>query len=89
MTRNDSRPHGDVLAASGALRVLITPSGELRLIAPRFVIGMDRETCEELATTLARAVVELARRRPRSVRRSHLYALGAAGEPSGEPGGSS
>jgi hypothetical protein len=89
LTRNDPRPHGDLLAASGALRVLITPAGELRLIAPRFVIGMDRETCEELATTLARAVVELARRRPRSGRRPHLCAVDAAGEPSGERGASS
>jgi hypothetical protein len=45
--------------------VLLTSSGELRLIAPRFVIGMDRETCEELATTLARAVLALASRSPR------------------------
>jgi hypothetical protein len=75
MATHDSRYRCDVLAASGALRVLATPSGELRLVTPRFVIGMDRETCEELTTTLARAVLELARRSPRCSERPRLRAL--------------
>jgi hypothetical protein len=54
-----------VLAASSIARVVCTRRGELRLHAAHFVIGMDRETCEELATTLARAVIELSRRAPK------------------------
>jgi hypothetical protein len=85
MASNHSRSQGALLAAAGAMRDHVTPSGEIRHVTPRFVIGMDRETCEELATTLARAVVELARRSPRPSARPRLRALeGAASRGRGE-----
>lgn len=54
------------LAASKSTRVDIGQDGVLHVLAGPITLHLDRATCEELTTTLARAMVALARsRRPR------------------------
>lgn len=54
------------LAASERTRVDIGQDGVLHVLAGPITLHLDRATCEELTTTLARAMVVLARaRRPR------------------------
>jgi hypothetical protein len=54
------------LAASRRTRVDIGRDGVLHVLAGPITLHLDRATCEELTTTLARAMVALARsRRPR------------------------
>jgi hypothetical protein len=54
------------LAASKTTRVDIGQDGVLHVLAGPITLHLDRATCEELTTTLARAMVALARsRRPR------------------------
>lgn len=54
------------LAASEKIRVDIGQDGVLHVLAGPITLHLDRATCEELTTTLARAMVTLARsRRPR------------------------
>jgi hypothetical protein len=54
------------LAASKRTRVDIGRDGVLHVLAGPITLHLDRATCEELTTTLARAMVALARsRRPR------------------------
>ena len=54
------------LAASKSTRVDIGEDGVLHVLAGPITLHLDRATCEELTTTLARAMVTLARaRRPR------------------------
>jgi len=54
------------LAASKRTRVDIGQDGVLHVLAGPITLHLDRATCEELTTTLARAMVALARaRRPR------------------------
>jgi hypothetical protein len=54
------------LAASKRTRVDIGEDGVLHVLAGPITLHLDRASCEELTTTLARAMVALARaRRPR------------------------
>ena len=54
------------LAASKRTRVDMGEDGVLHVLAGPITLHLDRATCEELTTTLARAMVALARsRRPR------------------------
>lgn len=54
------------LAASKSTRVDIGEDGVLHVLAGPITLHLDRAMCEELTTTLARALVALARaRRPR------------------------
>lgn len=54
------------LAASKSTRVDIGQDGVLHVLAGPITLHLDRATCEELTTTLARAMVALAgSRRPR------------------------
>lgn len=52
------------LAASPRTRVEIGQDGVLHVLAGPVTLHMDRAVCEELTTTLARAMVALARRKP-------------------------
>src|ERR1044071_1078699 len=52
------------LAASPRTRVEIGQDGVLHVLAGPITLHLDRAVCEELTTTLARAMVALARRRP-------------------------
>jgi hypothetical protein len=52
------------LAASPRTRVEIGEDGVLHVLAGPITLHMDRGACEELTTTLARAMVTLARREP-------------------------
>ena len=49
------------LAASARTRVEIGQDGVLHVLAGPVTLHMDRAVCEELTTTLARAMVVLAR----------------------------
>lgn len=53
------------LAASENARVDLGRDGVLHLLAGPVTVHMDRATCEELATTLARAMIALARLHPK------------------------
>lgn len=53
------------LAASPHTRVEIGQDGVLHVLAGPITLHLDRTICEELTTTLARAMVALARRPPR------------------------
>ena len=52
------------LAASAPARVEIGRDGVLHVLAGPVTLHLDRGVCEELTTTLARAMVALARRAP-------------------------
>jgi hypothetical protein len=52
------------LAASRRMRVEIGEDGVLHVLAGPITLHLDRGSCEELTTTLARAMVTLARRQP-------------------------
>jgi hypothetical protein len=52
------------LAASGRTRVEIGEDGVLHVLAGPITLHLDRGACEELTTTLARAMVTLARSQP-------------------------
>lgn len=52
------------LAASPRTRVEIGQDGVLHVLAGPITLHLDRAVCEELTTTLARAMVALARRAP-------------------------
>lgn len=54
------------LAASKNARVEIGRDGVLHVLAGPVTVHMDRATCEELTTTLARAMVALAGLHPKS-----------------------
>jgi hypothetical protein len=51
------------LAASPRTRVELGQDGVLHVLAGPVTLHMEREVCEELTTTLARAMVVLARRK--------------------------
>jgi hypothetical protein len=51
------------LAASPRTRVELGQDGVLHVLAGPVTLHMEREVCEELTTTLARAMVALARRK--------------------------
>lgn len=53
------------LAASRQTRVEIGNDGVLHVLAGAVTLHLERGVCEDLATTLARAMVILARTRPR------------------------
>jgi hypothetical protein len=53
------------LAASRQTRVEIGNDGVLHVLAGPITLHLDRAACEDLTTTLARAMVALARREPR------------------------
>jgi hypothetical protein len=67
------------LAASTKTRVEIGQDGVLHVLAGYVTLHLDRDMCEELTTTLARAVVKLARLEP--TRREPRLRLVAAGAP--------
>ena len=52
------------LAASPRTRVEIGQDGVLHVLAGPITLHLDRAVCEELTTTLARAMVALARSKP-------------------------
>jgi hypothetical protein len=52
------------LAASPRTRVEIGQDGVLHVLAGPITLHLDRAVCEELTTTLARAMVALARLKP-------------------------
>jgi hypothetical protein len=54
------------LAASRQTRVEIGNDGVLHVLAGPVTLHLERGVCEDLTTTLARAMVVLARTRPRS-----------------------
>ena len=54
------------LAASAHTRVELGRDGVLHVLAGPVTLHLDRVVCEELTTTLARAMVTLARARPTS-----------------------
>lgn len=56
------------LAASANVRVELGRDGVLHVLTGPVTIHLDRGRCEELATTLARAVVTLAQIQPRGER---------------------
>jgi hypothetical protein len=73
------------LAASQRTRVEIGEDGVLHVLAGPITLHLDRCACEELTTTLARAMVTLARREParrapglKLVRETQLTGEGAA-----------
>jgi hypothetical protein len=66
------------LAASTSTRVELDEEGVLHVIAGSVTLRLDRDTCEELATTLARAVVALGRRAPRQRKPRLSLVSGAA-----------
>jgi hypothetical protein len=70
------------LAASKHARVEIGRDGVLHVLAGPVTLHMDRATCEELTTTLARAMVTLAELHPKG--RAPALALVRSGE-DGEP----
>lgn len=70
------------LAASKSARVEIGRDGVLHLLAGPVTLHMDRATCEEITTTLARAMVALAEIHPKG--RAPALALVCADE-HGEP----
>jgi hypothetical protein len=51
------------LAASPRTRIEVGQDGVLHVLAGPVTLHMEREMCEELTTTLARAMVALARRK--------------------------
>jgi len=53
------------LAASPGARVELGQDGVLHVLTGPVALSLDRAACEELATTLARAMVRLARMHPR------------------------
>jgi hypothetical protein len=53
------------LAASAQTRVDIGQDGVLHVLAGPITLHLDRRACEELTTTLARAMVALAQAQPR------------------------
>lgn len=56
------------LAASPIARVEMGGDGVLHVLAGPVTLSLDRAACEELATTLARAMVTLSRIHPRRAR---------------------
>jgi hypothetical protein len=54
------------LAASRNARVELGRDGVLHVLSGPVTLHMDRASCEELTTTLARAMVALARLQPKS-----------------------
>jgi hypothetical protein len=58
------------LAACPTSRVELDPDGSLHVISGNTTLRLDQATCEDLATTLARAVIALSKRQsePRSTR---------------------
>jgi hypothetical protein len=70
------------LAASPRTRVEIGQDGVLHVLAGPITLHLDRTVCEELTTTLARAMVALARIKP-SRRAPGLRLVADAGH---EPG---
>jgi hypothetical protein len=54
-----------LLAASTQTRVEMGRDGVLHVLAGPVTLHLERGACEELTTTLARAMVTLARREPR------------------------
>lgn len=66
------------LATSENARVDLGRDGVLHLLAGPVTVHMDRATCEELATTLARAMIALARLHPKP--RAPALALVDAGD---------
>jgi hypothetical protein len=55
-----------LLASSANARVELADDGVLHLHVGPLSLRLERTACEELTTTLARAMVHLARARPRS-----------------------
>jgi hypothetical protein len=53
------------LAVSRHARVEVGADGVLHVLVGNVTLHLDRPICEELATTLARAVVALAQHKPR------------------------
>jgi hypothetical protein len=51
------------LAASTSTRVEIDEEGVMHVLSGGVTLHLDEEACEELATTLARAVIALSRSR--------------------------
>jgi hypothetical protein len=68
------------LAASPHMRVEIGEDGVLHVLAGPITLHLDRDACEELTTTLARAMVTLARSQP--VRRAPALRLVRQAHPS-------
>lgn len=56
------------LAASPNARVELGRDGVLHVLAGPVTLSLDRASCEELTTTLARAMVSLARMNPKGGR---------------------
>jgi hypothetical protein len=58
------------LAASTSSRVELDADGSLHVISGNTTLRLDQATCEDLATTLARAVIALSKRQaePRPAR---------------------
>jgi hypothetical protein len=71
------------LAASKHTRVEIGRDGVLHVLAGPVTLHMDRATCEELTTTLARAMVALAALHPKA--RPPALALVRANDDRNEP----
>ncbi|HEU4580401.1 MAG TPA: hypothetical protein VFS67_19225 [Polyangiaceae bacterium] len=67
------------LAASAQTRVEIGRDGVLHVLAGPVTLHLDRGACEELTTTLARAMVALAR--ARAQQRPALALVPSAAEP--------
>jgi hypothetical protein len=63
------------LASSKQIRVEIGRDGVLHVLAGYVTLHLDRSVCEELTTTLARAMVTLARAQPKA-RRAQLSLVG-------------
>lgn len=60
------------LAASPSSRVEIDEAGVMHVLAGNVTLHLDREACEDLATTLARAVYALSKRQRDEAPRSGL-----------------
>lgn len=68
------------LAASPGARVELGQDGVLHVLTGPIALSLDRAACEELTTTLARAMVRLARMHPR--RRTPQLTVVEGGQPS-------
>jgi hypothetical protein len=73
------------LAASPRTRVEIGQDGVLHVLAGPITLHLDRAVCEELTTTLARAMVALARSKPSRRNTGLRLVREADGETSDEP----
>lgn len=63
------------LAVSEAVRVEIGGDGTLHVLLPALTLHLDQAHCEQLATTLARALVRLHKLHEPRKRRARLHVL--------------